>query len=340
MKIELGDITFATIQMVGNKNNGEGVSFATEMCDMTESSNFIKTLVKNVFVFDDIRHFVFFESLSLNPVYTFVSKIFDDKSCFVKQSNNLARYLYDQSLHPNIKNGEFYTLLLHNSIIEGINTDALLLLKSEKKDTFLTITSKEGRINAKPTVGLGIKQVDKGCLIFNTHKEDGYIVIIVDNTNSGMDAHYWTESFLHAEPYNDNYHKTKVVVNFCTGLVRMMKKKSPELGLETVRAIGKVADTLREGKNVSMQTVEELLSFSSDASQLFAQYKSQYEKNNGNLPVSLQIDMGEEKRCNMRRMQTLKIGKDYELKILNPLADIEHGYDSNKNKSYFKLFFE
>lgn len=339
MKVELGDITCATIQMVGNKTNGEGVSFATDMCNMKESSNFIKTLVNNVFKFDDIRHFVFVESLSLNPVYAFVNKIFDDETCFVKQSNNLARYLYDQSLHPNIKNGEFYTLLFQNSIIEGIKTDALLLLKSEKKDAFLTITEEEGKIEVKPIVGLGLKQVDKGCLIFNTHKDDGYIVMVVDNTNSGTDAHYWTESFLHTEPCNDNYHKTKQMVGFCTGLVRMMKKKSPEQSLEIVKAIGKVADAFREKKDISMKKVEDLMSFSGDASLLVTEYKSQYEKKSGALPVSLQIDMDKANLGSIRRMQTLKIGKDYEVKILNPSADIEQGYDSNKQKSYYKLFF-
>jgi hypothetical protein len=47
--------------------------------------------------------------------------------------------------------------------------------------------------------GVNINKLDKGCLIFNTEKEKGYIVAVVDNTNKGADAQYWVDDFLHVQ---------------------------------------------------------------------------------------------------------------------------------------------
>lgn len=339
MNVELGNIVCATVQMVGNKSNGEGVAFAMDLSDMKESSGFITALVYNVFKFDDIRHFDFVESISLNPVYTFVNKIFEDKKNFIKQSNNIARYLYDQSLHPNIKNGELYIIFIQDSKINGVKTDAVLMLKSEKKDTFLTTNSEDGKINVKPIIGLSINQIDKGCLIFNLQKEEGYVVAVVDNTNSGKDAHYWTDSFLHVVPYNDDYHKTKLMVNFCTDFIRYMKKKVPEQDLESVKAIGHVAEVFKTENAVSLQQIEKIMSFTNESSNCLAEFKEIYEKSKEPLPLSsFHINMGERNRIGINRAYTLKIGKDFEVKILNPSADIEKGYDMEKKMNYYKLY--
>lgn len=340
MKVELGNIKYATIQMVGNKTRGDGVTFASEISDMTESSPFIKTLVNNVFNFENIRHFDFVGSLSLNPVYTFVNEIFEDQSCFVKQSNNLARYLYDQSIHPNIKNGELYILLIEGVTIGDTKTEALLMLKSEKKDAFLTVTNSEGKLCVKPTVGLGLKQIDKGCLVFNVQEDTGYIVTIVDNTNVSMDARYWTDSFLHAVPYDDDFHRTKQMIDFCSGFAHLMKKKKPEKVLETMKAINSVSGIFHCEQNVCLQRLEELMSFSDDASSFLADYKAAFEEKNGPLPLSFQVYTNDSKVNNkLARMRTLKVGKEFEIKFLNPAVQIEKGYDPDKKKSFYKLYY-
>lgn len=72
----------------------------------------------------------------MNPSYRFVRKIFENKDEFVKQSNNLARHLYDQSIHPHISNGEFYVIYIDGCIINDETVDAVMLLKTEAKDNF------------------------------------------------------------------------------------------------------------------------------------------------------------------------------------------------------------
>lgn len=131
VKFKLGIPVIATVQKVGNKSREEGIAFASKADDMSFASEFVSTLVKNTFKFDTFSQFDSIDSLDMNPSYRFVRKIFENKDEFVKQSNNLARHLYDQSIHSHISNGEFYVIYIDGCIINDETVDAVMLLKTE-----------------------------------------------------------------------------------------------------------------------------------------------------------------------------------------------------------------
>ena len=54
-----------------------------------------------------------------------------------------------------------------------------------------------------------LKKLDKGCLIFNKDRENGYVVAVVDNTNKGVEAQYWIDDFLHVRQRKDEYANTQ-----------------------------------------------------------------------------------------------------------------------------------
>ena len=43
--------------------------------------------------------------------------------------------------------------------------------------------------------GINVDKLDKGCLVFNTEREEGFAVCVVDNTNRA-EARYWIDDFL------------------------------------------------------------------------------------------------------------------------------------------------
>ena len=178
VNFKLGTPVIATVQKVGNKSKEEGIAFASKADDMSFASEFISTLVKNTFKFDTFSQFDSIDSLDMNPSYRFVRKIFENKDDFVKQSNNLARHLYDQSIHPHISNGEFYVIYIDGCIINDETVDAILLLKTEAKDSFLTVSYENGEYSIKSQLGLSTKHLDKGCIIFNIQSDKGYLISI------------------------------------------------------------------------------------------------------------------------------------------------------------------
>ena len=94
-------------------------------------------------------------------------------------------------------------------------------------------------------------------------------------------------------------------------------------------------------RSVWHSVFEELMCFSCDASFHYADYKAVFEKENGALPLSFHVSTDSSKVNNrLARMRTMRVGNEFEIKVLNPAAQIENGYDSDKKKSFYKLYYK
>ena len=334
--IKINKIELATIQVVGNKTRGEGMSGALTLADVSESSDFLIKLIEKSFTMDDLKCFSYIESVELNPVYQFASKIFEDKEAFLKQSVNMATYLYDQSVHPNIRSGELYVLLLECEYKKNA-VEAIAILKSEKKDPFLA-TDNDGReISVRTIYGTGMKGLDKGCLILNVDKENGYVVGTVDNTNNGSDAQYWTDSFLHVTDCDDDYHQTVKLMDMCKGFV---KQQDDLTDMERAIAAKRTADVFAAGETIQVDALADMICEDDKLKLEFAADREAFEKQNGGFADEVNVVKKAAIRKPVTKMTTLKLGADFEVKVLNPEAKIEGGIDKKSGKKYYTLYYE
>lgn len=321
--------------MVGNKTRGDGFSSAIVLADVTDSSEFLSKLIEKSFTMDDLKCFTYIDSVELNPVYKFVSRIFDDHEDFLKQSVNIATFLYDQSLHPNIRSGELYVLLIDCEYKKSI-VEAVAILKSEKKDPFLT-TDNDGReISVRTVYGTGLKGLDKGCLVLNMERENGYIVGTIDNINNGSDAQYWTDSFLHVTARDDDYHQTVKLMDMCTGFVQQLKEHSE---VDSVIAAKKTAELMKTSETVQVDDLADLLCQNAEQKQAFDTYRQSFEEEHGSFADEINVVSKVASRKPVSRMNILKLGNDFEVKVLNPDADIESGVDDLSGKRFYTLYY-
>lgn len=334
--MKVNKIKAATIQIVGNKTRGEGLSSASALADVSESSDFLTKLIEKSFTMEDLKCFTYIESVELNPVYQFVSKVFDDEDAFLKQSVNIATFLYDQSVHPNIRSGELYVLLLECEYKKQA-VDAVAILKSEKKDPFLA-TDNDGReISVRTIYGTGLKGLDKGCLILNVDREKGYVVGTVDNTNNGSDAQYWTDSFLHVTDCDDDYHQTVKLMEMCRGFVNQQEDITDAERAITAK---RTADVFATGGTIQLDALADMLFQDEKQKQEFAAYRERFEQQNGELCDEVSVVKKAALRKHVTKMTTLKLGTDFEVKVLNPEAKIEGGFDKQNGKKYYTLYYE
>lgn len=334
--IKVNEIKAATIQIVGNKTRGEGLSSASSLADVSESSDFLTKLIEKSFTMDDLKCFSYIESVELNPVYQFASKIFNNNETFLKQSVNIATYLYDQSVHPNIRSGELYVLLLECEH-KKTAVDAIAILKSEKKDPFLA-TDNDGReISVRTIYGTGMKGLDKGCLILNVDRENGYVVGTVDNTNNGSDAQYWTDNFLHVTDCDDDYHQTVKLMDMCKGFVKQQDEISD---IERAIAAKRTADVFAAGETIQVDALADIICQDDKQKHEFAAYREAFEKQNGGFADEVNVVKKAAIRKPVTKMTTLKLGADFEVKVLNPEAKIEGGVDKKSGKKYYTLYYE
>ncbi|MBO7125165.1 MAG: nucleoid-associated protein, partial [Bacteroidales bacterium] len=83
----------------------------------------------------------------------------------------------------------------------------------------LKVLREGGNFNLESEQGINIKKLDKGCLIFNKERENGYVVAVVDNTNKGIEAQYWIDDFLHIRQRKDEYTNTQNVMTMAKNFV-------------------------------------------------------------------------------------------------------------------------
>lgn len=152
--------------------------------------------------------------LALNRVYTIIKAMFEhthiDDS--INQSKNMGRYLSEKSNHPQIKAGELGVFYLADCTVDDEVVDCIGIFKSENKQKILKVEDKQNGYDLADIEGLSIQTLDKGCLIFNLHSEQGYLIAFVDNTNKHGEAKYWNEDFLSLRPINNEYHQTTQIM--------------------------------------------------------------------------------------------------------------------------------
>jgi len=215
MKISIGQIKKLIIHYVGNKSRGEGVKFSQIETSFDNVENDILQQVKNSFNFNQFYEFNHLHDIGLNFLYSLSEILFSDKQRMIEVTQSIASYLYDQSTHAKIKSGELYLIYFSDCIIEDEIVDALGIFKSENKDSFLKVNAIPDGFEIESLQGINIDKLDKGCIIFNTNKENGYLVSIVDNTNKNNEAQYWVNDFLHVELRRDEFYNTQNVMSLC-----------------------------------------------------------------------------------------------------------------------------
>ena len=334
---KIGNIKAAVVQRVGNKSNEDGVAFSDDLCQMDGVEEPFLKLINGSFKFDDWKQFYYIDDLELNPTYRFVSKIFGDETCIVQQANNLARHLYEQSIHPNIKIGEFYVVLLDNCEIDGEPMQAIGLFKSEVRETVLTVKMKKNRLVLSSEIGMSLKKLEKGCIVFNVDRENGYKVAVVDNTKSNTDAHYWMDNFLHVRNCNDDYHETERLMEMCTGFVAQLKEQSVA---ESAIAAQKTAEAFLMGETIQIDDLGDMICQNEEQKQAFKIYRQSFEQKFGNFSEKVNVVKKATNNKPLKRMSTMKLGSDFEVKVLNPEAKIEGGVDKKSGKKYYTLYYK
>lgn len=328
------------LHLVGNKLNQDGISLAA--CCLENNEELNNTLISYFLSpFTTNEYFEFFHEseLELNAVYTYVSRIFDNPDALYEQSVNLAKHLYEQSTHPKIKGGEFYTVYFKDCILDGDTVDAVGLFKSENKDTFLKVLHENNSFNLESEKGINIKKLDKGCLIFNKEKENGYVVAVVDNTNKGIEAQYWVDDFLHVRQRKDEYANTQNFMAFAKDFVT--KELPTEFEVSKADQIDLLNKSLQFFKEKDTFDIEEFANEVIEQPEViekFHQYKREYEEES-QIAIDDQFTISESARKKQQRSYKRVIRLDQKIQIIidGNRENVEQGED--ERGKFYKVYY-
>ena len=338
----LGSIDYISVHRVGNKTNEEGMVLSNEPLaidwQVTEAlMEYFQAPLKTQ-EFHKLHHD---SQLNLNEVYTYVSAIFDEPSNLHEQSINLAKHLFESSTHPNIKGGDFYTVFFHHCLLDGVLVDAIGLFKSESKETFLKVNPDNEGFVVRTDQGVDIKKLDKGAIIFNTDKEDGYQVAIVDKTNKATEAQYWVDDFLHVRAKEDAFYQTKETLAMTKDFITKELPQQFDISkTDQADFLNRSIAFFKEQDSFDMSEFEAEVIIQPEVIDQFKQYKQEYQQEREMyIADAFDISTPAVKKQQSVFKSILKLDKNFSVYIHGDKTLIQKGKDDDGRK-YYKLYYQ
>ncbi len=274
-----------------------------------------------------------------NPLYNYASEIFADRNLLHERSEQIAKYLYNNSQHPNIKAGEFIMCYLEDILVEDEMLDAIGIFKSESKDVFLKLLEGDSQYSLNHESGLALGGLDKGCLILNTEKSSGYKLCIIDKSNK-QEAAFWSQDFLNVKERSDDYHFTSHYIQLTKDYVDNKKRTTDGFSKENELAVMNASEKFFKSNETFNESeyMEELASVGVEDD--FAEFKRESQRDKGFfLQPDFDISPAAVKKNNGIFKSVIKLDKNFSLYIHGDRSMIERGEDEYGRK-FYKLYYE
>lgn len=341
------ELVSMTLAKVGNPIRDEPLTVSQAHCQFNEDdSEMLTSCFLRPFRSLEQHHLDHHSEIESNDLYGYATKVFEDRDSLVEQGGNIARHLYDKSRHPNIKSGDLCVSLIDHVGVSGAGElerrQALCIIKSESKVPFLQISEHDGDLRLTTQQGIYPEKIDKGCLIIDHGRADGYAVYLFDK--SGGSTQFWKHDFVGAAPVKDEDYLTRHYSKLCVDFAdKGLAEDTPQQERMEVadRAISYLEDSeqfdLDDFKSKTLETPERIEQFDS--------FKADYEEENDKeLEDKFTVSQPEAKKARKRLKSRLKLDVGVELRFSSGFitaADqfLERGHDDDKGMEYVKVWY-
>jgi hypothetical protein len=272
--------------------------------------------------------------LNLNPLYKISKSIYNEDKSFIEDSKHIYQHLKSVSKHPKIKDGDLFIVKFEDLKIGNQFYEGLGIYKIESKDTFFEI---DGNNALSLKKGIGLKKLDKACLVIFTNEP--YTVLVVDNSHTDTD--YWTKEFVNVNYKNDNFNNTNQFLSLTKSYITKELPKSSEVSrAEQIDLLNRSVDYFQSNESFEKPKFEQQVLRSKDLIDTFRDYELNYMKDKkieieDNFEISKQVVKKQSKSFK----RVLKLDKSVDIYIHGSQDMIEKGIDSQTGRKYYKIYY-
>jgi hypothetical protein len=206
----------------------------------------------------------------------------------------------------------------------------------------LLFQEKENHLDMLLQQGINLNKLDKGCLIFNTKKEEGYKILSVDSNK--YDTRYWLESFLGVEVLADEIFYTKKYLKFCQDFAKNVVLPAEDKQQEVMFMNRSVNYFAKNDEFEETNFMNEVID-NPDLHPEFRHFKQEkapkyHIEDVSNFPIANQAVTAARK--SIKNVINLDTNIQIKLDFINPdSADrfIEKGWDEEKQMYYYLVYF-
>jgi hypothetical protein len=339
-----------SLHRVGNKSRNEPIFLSNEPYKLNDE---IVPLMKEFF-FKPFRekeenYFQFAHDVDLeyNTLWAEANTIFSyaEKGNFEGvhlHTKKITQHLFEQSNHPHIKNGDVFIAYITGISIDNNIVDAIGIFKSEIVADFIQFEENEDHLEMLIKQGISLDKLDKGCLIFNYKKEEGYKILTIDSNK--YDARYWLEHFLEVDVFEDENFITKKYLKFCQNFAKDVILPAEDKKEEVMFLNRSVNYFAKNDQFEETNFLNEVL----DNPDLIPEFKN-YKVDKGEKysiedvsNFSISNTAVSEARKAIKNVINLDTNISIKMDFINPESAekfIEKGYDEEKQMYYYLVYF-
>ncbi|MFN0200618.1 MAG: nucleoid-associated protein [Bacteroidia bacterium] len=335
-------LTQAVVHRIGNKARTEG--YIVSQKPIQTDTEIVQSLLLKYFLSpfkgEHLFNFSYENEVGKNDLFVMANEIFENPDTLYENSIKIAQLLYEKSEHPKIKAGELYVAYLKDCVLEDELADVIGIFKSETKETYIKVEQNQTGFDIRYDNGININNLDKGCLIFNIDKEDGFVLSILDATSKGSDAVFWKDDFLKVSPRKDYHFYTQNYLTMCKDFIKEVHE--PEEKTEITEMQQKTVQFFAEEEQFDIQKFEEEVLVEPEKITAFKEYKERYqeEKETPPLPEDFKISTPALKTAKKQFKNLIKLDSNFQISVLNPNGIITRGFDEQTGQRYYQLFFD
>lgn len=326
---------------VGNKGREEKFSLSEEETALAkDTKEFLLKYFLQPLKAEEFFSFAHPVKLALNEVFTIAEDIFSDPDNFISASQNLAKLLYEQSMHPKIKEGELNIAYFKEIDLDNETCDAIGIFKSETDVPFLKMMNQKARFSIHHDHGFEIKGIDKACVIFNLNRKDGYKILLVDNTTKSPEAQYWRDDFLNVKPVSNEFHQTKEFLTIAKNFVTKQLTEDFEVSkADQIDMLNRSVDYFKTHETFEKKDFEKEVFKDNGIIKSFRNFDEIYREDN-DIKMNESFDISPQAVKKQARIfkSVLKLDKNFHIYIHGDRELIEQGVEKDGRK-FYKIYF-
>ncbi len=327
---------------VGNKLRDEKFILSSEATTLAEDT---KDFLLKYFLLpiraEEFYSFFHSVKLDLNEVYTVAENLFSKQESFISSSQSFAKLLYEQSMHPKIREGELNIAYFSNVVLDNEIVDAIGIFKSETNVPYIKMKNLKSKFSINHDYGFEIKGMDKGCVIFNTNQRTGYKILIVDKANKKAEAQYWKDDFLKVKPISNQFHQTNQFLGIAKNFVTKQLSKDLEVSkADQIDLLNRSVEYFKTNHTFDKRDFEKKVFQENGIIKSFRNFDESYrESHEIELADSFEISPQAVKKQVRGFKRVLKLDNNFRIYIHGNHEWIEQGVDKDGRK-FYKIYFE
>jgi hypothetical protein len=330
---------------VGNKNRYEGVVIPKQtlvsLHDVAEEL-ILTTMLKSFEKTEEFFYFHHEEDVSNHQVFQVCATVFAEPDTLMDQAARLAQMFYEHCENPKIQGGEFFVAYFEDLMLQGEPTSAIGLWKVQSKESYLKTerTAESFAISVLEGIPTGKPQV--AALIFNMDEAEGFRICAIDSVSKKDERSFWKDEFLRLRPIEDNYFNTRHYISLASEFIT---QKAPfKFGFdrtETIDLLNRSGDYFKDNDTFEVEDFAKNLFPEEERQEAFHEFRDQYAKAYA-VPLEEKFDISDQavKKEFKVFKSVLKLDKNFHIYVHGRRDLIERGFDEDKGKKFYKVFYE